>query len=417
MGMTIAEKILAHASRREEVKPNEIVVVGPDLVMSNDATTHITIDIFRKMGGVKVKSPDKIVFVVDHNVPSNSVQTAEVHKKMREFAKYNSIKLYDGEGVCHQLLIEHHAVPGTVIVGADSHTCTLGALGAFATGIGSTDMAAIWVRDKIWLKVPQTLKFEINGKLPDGVYAKDLILKIIGDIGADGATYKAMEFSGSTVKEMSMDSRFTLCNMAVEAGAKTGIIEPDEKIIEFLSKLRSGRGYRLFRSDSDAEYEKVYYYDASEIEPMIACPHTLDNVKPVREVEGLKIHEAFIGSCTNGRIEDLRIAAEILEGNKVHPDVRLIISPASRNVFRDALKEGLIETFLESGAIVMNPNCSTCWGACQGVLGDGERLISTGSRNFRGRAGSPNSEIYVASPATVAYSAINGVISDHSKEV
>ncbi len=234
------------------------------------------------MGGTKVKNPDKIVFVIDHNVPSNSVQTAEVHKKMREFAKYNGIKLYDGEGVCHQLLIEHHAVPGTVIVGADSHTCTLGALGTFATGIGSTDMAAIWVKDEIWLKVPETLKFEVDGELPEGVFAKDLILKIIGDIGADGATYKAMEFSGSTITKMSMDARFTLCNMAVEAGAKTGIIEPDEKTVEFLSKSRNKQLFKLFKSDNDAEYGKIYYYDASEIEPMVACPHTLDNVNRSR---------------------------------------------------------------------------------------------------------------------------------------
>jgi len=412
MGMTIAEKILAYSSGKEKAKPNDIVIVSPDLVMSNDATTHITIDIFKKMGGTKVKAPNKIVFVIDHNVPSNSVQTAEVHKKMREFAKFNSIKLYDGEGVCHQLLIEYHAMPGTVIVGADSHTCTSGALGAFATGIGSTDMASVWMRDKIWLKVPQTIKFEINGKLPEGVYAKDLILRIIGDIGADGATYKVMEFSGSLVKSMTMDERFTLCNMAVEAGAKAGIIEPDEKTIEFLN-LRNGqecREYRILNSDDDAEYEKVFYYDASEIEPVVACPHTLDNVKPVREVEGLKIDEAFIGSCTIG-LDDLRIAAKILKDKVIHPEVRLIVAPPTRKIYLEALREGIIETLINAGAIIVHPSCSLCAGSKSGgIVADYERVITTTNRNYLGRLGGRNSETFLASTATVVFSAIYGEI-------
>ena len=406
--MTISEKIIAQASGKDVVKSNEIVVVSPDLIMSNDATTHITIDIFRKMRGVKVKNPHKLVFVLDHNVPSNSVQTADVHKKMREFAKVNDIKLYDGEGVCHQLIIENHALSGMVIIGADSHTCTAGALGNFATGIGSTDMAAIWVKDEIWLKVPPTIKFEIDGKLPEGVYAKDLILKIIGDIGADGATYKAMEFSGSTIKYLSIDGRFTLCNMAVEAGAKTGIIEPDKKTLNYISQ-NIKKEIKGLKGDGD-EYEKIYYYDAQEIEPMIACPHSVDNVKPVREVEGTKINEAFIGSCTSG-FEDLRIAAQILKENKVHSDVRLIVTPPTRKIYLEAIKEGIIEVFVDAGAIVTHPSCSLCAGSKSGgIIANRERVLTTTNRNYLGRLGGRKSEAFLASSATVACSAINGVI-------
>jgi 3-isopropylmalate/(R)-2-methylmalate dehydratase large subunit len=299
-------------------------------------------------------------------------------------------------------------VPGEIVIGTDSHTCTAGALGAFATGVGYTDMAAVLGRGKIWLKVPETLKFEINGKLPDGVYAKDLILKIIGDIGADGATYKAMEFSGSAIKKMSMDGRFTLCNMAVEAGAKTGMVEPDKVTLEYLSG-KTRKEIKRIRGDGDG-YEKIYQYNAEEIEPMIACPHSVDNVKPVREVEGTKIDEAFIGSCTTG-LEDLRIAAEILEGNEVHPDVRLIVTPPTRRIYMEALKEEIIEILIEAGAIITHPSCSLCAGSKSGgIIADGERVITTTNRNYLGRLGGRNSEAFLASAATVAYSAIYGEI-------
>ena len=418
MGMCISEKIIANKLGREKVNPNEIVSVSPEFVMSNDATTHIAIDIFKKkIGATKVKHSSKIIFVMDHNVPSDSVDTAMVHKKMTNFANEQKIDyLYVGEGVCHQLLVENHVLPNQIIVGADSHTCTCGALGCIGIGIGSTDNAVLWKTGEIWLRVPPTIKFEIEGDFPEGVYAKDLILKIIGDIGADGATYKAMEFSGPAITKMSIDSRLTICNMAVEAGAKNGIIAADKKALDYLSNRIPG-GLEPIKSDPDAEYDKIYEYDVSKLEPMVACPHTVDNVKPVREVEGLRIDEAFIGSCTNGRLEDLRIAAKILDGNNISHGMKLIVSPVSRKIFKQALKEGLIETFLESGAIVMNPNCSTCWGACQGVLSHGERLITTGNRNFKGRVGSPDSEIYLASPATVAASAVNGKITEYTKEV
>ncbi|MEW6617792.1 MAG: 3-isopropylmalate dehydratase large subunit [bacterium] len=413
MGLTIVEKIIAKAVHKERVTPGEIVSVIPDLIMSNDATAHITIDIFKKrMNGEKVKESSKVIFVIDHNVPSNSIDTAMVHKKMRDFAKEQDILIYDGEGICHQLLIENHILPNQFIVAADSHTCSYGALGAFGTGIGSTDNAAVWKSGDIWIKVPSTIKFEINGPLPNGVYAKDVILKIISDIGVDGATYKCMEFGGSTIENLSVDSRITLCNMAVEAGAKTGIIAGDQRVLSYLNDRGIGK-LEMFKSDHDAEYDKVYQYNGGDFEPVVACPHNVGNVRPLREIEGLKIDEAFIGSCTNGRLEDLIIAGRILEGTKINSGVRLIVSSASNKVFKQALNEGLIETFMKSGAIVMNPNCSACWGACQGVLADGQRLITSGNRNFKGRVGSPNSEIYLASPATVAISAINGKISQY----
>lgn len=417
MRMTLTEKIIANVVGKEKVAPNEIVNVAPDFVMCNDATTHITIDILKgSMKARNVRYPSRAIFVIDHNVPSNSIDTAMVHKKMRDFASEQKIHIYDGEGVCHQLLVENHIIPNQLIVAADSHTCTYGALGCFGAGIGSTDTAAVLTDGQIWLRVPPTIKFEIEGSLPKGVYAKDMILKIIGDIGADGAIYKAMEFSGHAIEELSVESRLTLCNMAVEAGAKNGVIAADRKVLDYVSD-RIPSDLEPFTSDPDAEYERIYGYDVSELEPMVACPHSVDNVKPVREVEGLKIDEAFIGSCTNGRLEDLRIAAEVLKGNKISSDVKLIISPASRKVFKQALKEGLMEIFIRSGAIVMNPNCSACWGACQGVLADGERIVTTGNRNFKGRVGSPQSEIYLASPATVAYSALGGEITNHARDV
>jgi 3-isopropylmalate/(R)-2-methylmalate dehydratase large subunit len=414
MGLTITEKILAKKAGVKEIKPDSIVTVKPDLTMTNDATTHINIDIFYNQIGAKKVSldPEKIVVVADHNMPSDAVSTAEVHKKMRAFAQEQGIKnFFYGEGVCHQLMVEKFVEPSQLVLGADSHTCTYGALGAFASGIGSTDIATTWASGKIWLRVPKQLKFEVKGKLPSGVFAKDLVLSVIGDIGADGATYKTMEFCGAGVESLSVESRFTLCNMAVEAGAKNGIIVPDGKVKDFLKlQGREVEGGQFLVSDDDAVYERVFEYDACVLEPVVALPHSVDNVKPVSEVGDVRVDEAFLGSCTNGRIEDFRVAAKILKGKTINKNTRMIVSAASANVYKQAIDEGLIKIFLDAGAIIMNPNCSSCWGACQGVLSKGEKLITSGNRNFKGRVGSPESEIYLGSPATVACSALEGRI-------
>jgi homoaconitate hydratase family protein len=335
---------------------------------------------------------------------------------MREFSNEQGVKLYDvGSGICHQLLPEEGWVkPGDIAVGADSHTCTYGALGAFATGIGSTEIAAVFLSGKLWFKVPETMKCEVEGKLPKGVTPKDVILKIISKVKADGATYKAVEFSGQTVKEMSVSGRMTLCNMAVEMGAKTGIVEPDEKVEEFLGE-RGIKKIEHFSDDKDCKYSEVLKFQVDELEPQIACPYRVDNVKPVSDVEGLKVDQAFIGSCTNGRLEDLEGAAQVLKGNKVR--ARTLVIPASKEIYLQALKEGLIEVFLDSGCVVCNPGCGPCPGGHMGLLGKGEVCISTSNRNFRGRMGSPESEVYLASPLTVAASAIEGKITDPRKMV
>lgn len=412
MGMTIGEKILARASGKDVVKPGEIITAKVDLCMSNDGTTHLNIDIFEnQLKAEKVYNPEKVVFIVDHNVPSESAKTAEVHKKMRIFAQKHQIPFYEGTGVCHQIMIEDFVVPGQLIIAADSHTCSYGGLGAFGTGVGCTDFTSVMNTGEIWLMVPETLKFVIEGKFKPGVYARDLILKIIGDIGANGANYKIMEFGGPAVKDFTIDDRVVLCNMAVEAGAKSGLVAPDETTIEYLTS-KGRQDMHLFTSDEDAVYEKIYYYNLDELEPMIAIPHCVDDVVPIKEISEVRINQGFIGSCNNGRIEELRAAAEILRGNKIDPYMKLLISPASKAVYLQALSEGLIDIFVESGAMVLNPNCSVCWGSCQGVIGEGEVLLSTGTRNFKGRAGHPNSSIYLASAATVAASALTGKITD-----
>lgn len=412
MGMTIGEKILASAAGKDNVKPDEIITVNVDYMMSNDATSHLTIDMFNKdLKNKKIFDKNKIVFVMDHNIPAENVKTAEAHKKMRDFARENDIDLYEGKGVCHQVMVEDYIVPGQLVLGADSHTCTYGALGAFGIGVGCTDFLYAMVTGKTWLLVPHTIRFNLTGKLKDGVYPRDLILKIIGDIGANGANYKIMEFGGDGVENMSLSDRLVLTNLAVEAGAKTGLIEADEKVIEYIeSKGRSAKN--IYRSDEDAVYENVYNYDLSTIESVIARPDHIDDVVIIKEVEGIAIDEAFIGSCNNGRIEELRVAASILKDKKVSSSVRLIISAASNNVYVQALEEGLIDIFIDSGAMIMNCNCSVCWGGCQGVIGEGEVLISTGTRNFKGRAGHPDSKVYLGSAATVAASAITGKITD-----
>lgn len=410
MGMTIAEKIIARAAGVEEVKPGQIHTVELDYLMSNDGTTHLTIDMYNnKLNNPRIADKDKIVFIVDHNIPAENPKTAAVHKKMREFARENGIKFFEGKGVCHQIMFENFVEPGQLIFGADSHTCSYGALGAFGTGVGCTDFLYAMVTGKSWVMVPETLRFNLKGKLREGVYPRDLILTIIGDIGANGANYKVMEFAGEGAHNLSVNDRFVLCNLAVEAGAKTGIVEPDEKVEEFI-KEHGRRADNMYVSDEDAKFLKVYEYDLDKIEPVVARPDFVDDVIPLSQVGDVKIDEAFLGSCNNGRIDDLRVAAEILKGRKVNPDVRFLIAPASNNVYIQALDEGLIDIFMESGAMVMNANCSVCWGSCQGVIGENEVLISTGTRNFKGRAGHKTSKVYLGSAATVTASAIAGKI-------
>ena len=401
MGMTIAEKIIAAAAGVPEVKPGDIHTVTLDRLMSNDGTTHLTVDMYRnKLNHPHIADPKKLVFIVDHNVPSDSPKTAASQKKMRDFARENSIDFWEGKGVCHQVMIENYVRPGELIFGADSHTCSYGALGAFGTGVGCTDFLYGMVTGTSWVLVPESVKFNLVGKLPEGVYARDLILTIIGEVGANGCNYQVMEFTGEGAKTLSISDRMALCNMAVEAGAKTGIFEADEKAIEYL-KEHGREPKEIFHSDPDAKYVREYTFDLSDF---------VDRVVPAEETCGTPINEAFLGSCNNGRIEDLRVGAEIIRGKKVAEGVRFLVVPASQTIYRQALKEGIIDTFMEAGAIVMNPNCSVCWGSCQGVIGENEVLISTGTRNFKGRAGHPSSKVYLGSAATVTASAIAGKI-------
>ena len=410
MGMTIAEKIIARAAGVSEVKPGDIHTVEVDQLMSNDGTTHLTIDMYHnKLKNPKIADVNKLVWIVDHNVPSDSPKTAASHKKIRDFSKEHGITFYEGQGVCHQIMMENHVRPGQLIFGADSHTCAYGALGAFGTGVGCTDYLYAMVTGKSWVLVPETIRFNLTGKLKAGVYARDVILTIIGKIGANGANYKAMEFAGEGLKTLNMSDRISICNLCVEAGAKTALMEVDEVAMDYL-KEHGREPVATYTSDEDATFSEVYDIDLGEIEPIVAKPHFVDNVVPAKECAGVKIDEAFLGSCNNGRLEDLRVGAEILKGKKVHPLVRFLVVPASNAVYQAALEEGLIDIFMEAGAIVMNANCSVCWGSCQGVIGEGETLISTGTRNFKGRAGHPDSFVYLASAATVTASAIKGVI-------
>lgn len=410
MGMTIAEKIIARAAGVDAVKPGDIHTVEVDQLMSNDGTTHLTIDMYnQKLKHPQIADISKLVWIVDHNVPADSPKTAASQKKMRDFAKEHGIKFYEGAGVCHQIMMENHVHPGQLIFGADSHTCAYGALGAFGTGVGCTDYLYAMVTGKSWVLVPETLRFNLTGKLPEGVYARDLILTIIGKIGANGANYKAMEFAGEGMKNLTMSDRISICNLCVEAGAKTALMEVDDIALDYLH-AHGREPVACFTSDEDAVFAATYDIDLGSIAPIVAKPHFVDNVCPAREAAGIKIDEAFLGSCNNGRIEDLRVGANLLKGRKVHPLVRFLVVPASQAVYQEALKEGLLQIFMEAGAIVMNPNCSVCWGSCQGVIGEGETLISTGTRNFKGRAGHKDSFVYLASAATVTASAIKGEI-------
>ena len=410
MGMTIAEKIIAAAAGVESVRPGDIHTVNLDRMMSNDGTTHLTVDMYNnQLNHPHIADPKKLVFIVDHNVPSDNPKTAASQKKMRDFARENGIDFWEGKGVCHQIMMENYVCSGELIFGADSHTCSYGAIGAFGTGVGCTDFLYGMVTGTSWVLVPETVKFNLIGKLPDGVYARDLILEIIGTVGANGCNYQVMEFTGEGAKTLSISDRIALCNMAVEAGAKTGIFEPDEKAIAYLEEHRR-KPKAVYHSDPDAVYAREYTFDLSKIRPVVAKPDFVDNLCPAEEVRGIKIDEAFLGSCNNGRIEDLRVGASILKGHKVADSVRFLVVPASLEIYKQALKEGLIDIFMDAGAIVMNPNCSVCWGSCQGVIGENEVLISTGTRNFKGRAGHPSSKVYLGSAATVTASAIAGKI-------
>ena len=413
--MNIIEKILARASGRGEVTPGEIVEASINVAMIHDLTGPLAIESFRKIGAKKVWDNQRIVIILDHIVPASSVKSAELHKVVRNFAEKQKIdNFYDiGQGgVCHQVMPEKgHVRPGELIVGADSHTCTYGAFGAFATGIGSTEMAAVFVTGTLWFKVPEVIKVNVTGRFQNSVTPKDLILNIISRIKAGGAIYNGIEFAGPTIGNMSIDGRMVLCNMAVEMGAKTGIIEPDETTLNYV-KSRTTKPFKPVKSDRDATYKKVLDVDVTDLEPQVSCPHSVDNVKPISEMDKVEVDQAFIGSCTNGRLEDLQLAARFLEERKVREGVRLLVAPASQEVYLEALKEGLIKTFLEAGAIVCNPTCGPCLGGHLGLLAPGEICISSSNRNFVGRMGSPKAYVYLASPATVAASAVTGKITD-----
>lgn len=415
MGKTLSEKILGQKAGKD-VQAGQVVTVSPDYCLSHDNSAAI-IGEFRKIGVARVRVPEKLIIILDHIVPAADEKYAQNHKTIREFVIEQGIpNFFDIQhGVCHQVLSEAgFALPGKLIVGADSHTTTYGALGAFAAGIGRTEAASIWATDEIWLRVPETLRIELAGALPRGVYAKDLILKIIGDYGADRANYEAVEFAGQGACYLTIASRMTLCNMAAEMGAKNAYFEPDEKALDWL-RGRAKADFDIVKSDPDASYESVLAYNLSALEPQVACPHTVDNVKPVREVEGKTIHQVLIGTCTNGRLEDLEVAASILKRKKVHPAVRTLILPASREVYMEALRQGLLEIFSEAGCVILNPGCGPCLGAHQGLLAAGEVVLSTSNRNFRGRMGSRDAEIYLASPATAAASSLEGRITDPRK--
>jgi 3-isopropylmalate/(R)-2-methylmalate dehydratase large subunit len=412
MGKTLAEKIIGeHAGK--EVSAGDIVVAAVDVAAVQDGTGPLAVQQLEKMGLVQAKNPERTVLFIDHAAPSPHKDLSNAHKILRDFAKKTGVDLSEvGTGVCHQRLVEDYVNPGDILIGADSHTCTSGALGAFATGMGSTDVAVGIALGKTWLRVPETIRINVSGEFKEGVCAKDLILYLIGKITADGATYKALEFGGETIEKMSMSDRFTLSNMAVEAGAKTGLIASDATTRAFLESRGRGDKFRTLAPDEDAVYEEVIEIDASTLEPMVSAPHTVDNTSTAAGLAGTKIDQVFIGTCTNGRIEDLAIAAKILEGKQRHPDTRLIVVPASKDVYLDAIAAGYIETFIKAGAAVMAPGCGPCVGVHQGILGDGEVCLSTQNRNFQGRMGNTEGLIYLSSPATAAVSAIKGEITD-----
>lgn len=414
-GKTIAEKIFS-AHSGADARAGDIVVADVDFVMGQDGTSPLAIRALERMGVEKVFDPAKVAVVMDHSSPSPLEGVSALHTIMREFGRKTGAKVYDvGEGVCHQLIPENgHVVPGDLMVGCDSHTCTYGALNVFSTGVGSTDGAAAMAAGKLWFKVPDTMKVTYEGALAPGVFSKDLVLYLAGQIGADGATYEAIEFEGPVIDELSVEARMTISNMAIEVGAKAGLMKADAKTIAWFK----GRGEKIPAPqdpDADAVYAKSLTFDASAIGPQIAKPHAVDNVSPIEEVEGTPIAEGVLGTCTNGRLEDFAIAAGILKGRRVHPDVRFIVAPASRRILLDAIEAGYIQTLVEAGAALVTPGCGPCVGTHNGVPSDGENVISTANRNFKGRMGNSNSFIYLGSPATVAASVIEGKITDPRK--
>jgi 3-isopropylmalate/(R)-2-methylmalate dehydratase large subunit len=413
MSMTITEKILAAHADRDSVEPGELIMARLDVLLANDITAPIGIEEFRKAGAKGVFDKDKVVMVADHFVPNKDVKSAQQCKMMREFAREQGLTNYfdvGQMGIEHALLPEKGLVlPGDAILGADSHTCTYGGVGAFATGSGSTDFAAAMITGEAWFRVPESMKFIYYGKRQKWVTGKDLILYTIGDIGVDGALYRAMEFIGEAISELSMDSRLTMCNMAVEAGGKSGIVPPDETTLAYV-KPRASRPFKVCKGDPDAKYCDVREYDVSKMESQVAIPFLPENSKPISELGEIRIDQAVIGSCTNGRMEDLRIAAQILKGSKVHRDVRLIVIPATQGIYLQALREGLVEVFIDVGGVVSTPTCGPCLGGYMGVLAEGERCISTTNRNFRKRMGHEDSEVYLSGPAVAAASAILGRI-------
>ena len=419
MGMTITEKIIAAHAGRDYVEPGELVTVKVDLAIANDITAPLAIKQLEKYGIDKVHDPNKIALVMDHFFPPKDIMSAQQIKISRDFAKKMGIKNYfEGQdsGVMHTLLPEKgFIVPGDLVIGADSHTCTYGGIGAFSTGVGSTDIAYIWATGETWLRVPESMKFVFYNKPQKWVGGKDFVLTVIGKIGVDGALYKAMEYQGEAIRALDIDNRLTIANMAIEAGGKSGIIEPDEKTVDWVRK-RTNREFKLYKSDPDAKYCCEYEFDASKIEPVVACPSLPSNVKPVSEVAGTHIDQVFIGSCTNGRLSDLRIAAAILKSKKVHPEVRCIVIPASDQIYKQALHEGIIEILADAGCLISTSTCGPCLGGHMGILAEGEVCLSTSNRNFVGRMGHPKSQVYLSSPAVAAASAVLGRIA-HPDEV
>jgi 3-isopropylmalate/(R)-2-methylmalate dehydratase large subunit len=414
MGKTIAEKVLSdHAGI--DAKAGDIVLSDIDLLMGHDWNATLTVQVFREMGGDKVFDPGKVVFVIDHGVPTINEKIAVLQKDTEDFALNQGTVLYgSGAGICHQLLPEQgHVLPGMVVIGSDSHTTTYGALNAFSAGVGSTDLAAALFSGKLWFRVPESMKIILKGTLPEGVYAKDLILSIIGKLTAEGASYMSVEFTGDGVRSLSIDARLTVSNMGIEMGAKATIFEADSELRKWLAE-RTSKSFETVSADPDAEYAQVHEWDLSSLEPQVARPHRVDDVLPIREIEGLEVGEGFLGACTNGRLEDLQVAAGILKGKKVHPNFRLFVGPASREVLITGVQTGVIEEIVKAGGILLPPGCGPCHGV-GGVPRDSENVISTANRNFKGRMGNNKAFIYLASPATVAASALQGAISDPRK--
>ncbi len=412
MGETLAERIIGeHVGRR--VSAGEIVVTPVDVCLTQDGTGPLAVRQLQRMGMEQAARPEHTILYLDHASPSSRWELSNDHRLLRDFASKTGVRISEvGMGVCHQLLAEDHVCPGNIVIGADSHTCTAGAVGALATGMGSTDVAVGIALGKTWLRVPETFLVRIEGAFEPGVFAKDLILHIIGLLGADGATYKSLEFAGGTVERMPMHDRMTLCNMAVEAGAKFGVIFSDDETRHFLESRGRGECFRSLQADPDAEYERMVGVDASALKPMVSFPHTVDNVRTIDEARGVRIDQVSLSSCTNARLEDLRVAARILSGKRVHERTRMIVTPASREVYLKAMADGTLESLVEAGAVINPPGCGPCVGVHQGVLGDGEICLATHNRNFRGRMGNPEGFIYLASPATAAATALAGEIAD-----